>query len=141
MHHLEEQAAHLAEELMAAERLRDQAAVTAGDPARHDEVLARWQESGGDTETVLARARTSAEEDAQAATAEARQMRERAEQLRDRAIELRREVGIRATLPDARRAAEHAARAQQSERPQPPSVPPVVPPQRDGSSRGPRRGM
>ncbi|MGI5353511.1 MobF family relaxase [Streptomyces sp. CA-250714] len=138
---LEEQAARLAEELAQAEQHRDQAAVTAGDPARQEQVLADWQEAGGDFDAVLARARTTAGEDAEAAAAEARRMRERSRQLRETAAALRREGSVRATLPDDRRAAEQAARAQQSRPPQQRPAPPAVPQQRPDPSRrdGPRR--
>ncbi|MBO8189705.1 MobF family relaxase [Streptomyces spirodelae] len=138
---LEEQAVRLAEELAQAERHRDQAAVTAGDPARHEQLLADWQEAGGDVEAALARARTSAGEDTEAATVEARRMRERSRRLRETAAAIRREVSVRATLPGDRRAAEEAARAQQSRPPQQRPAPPATPqqrpdtPRRDGPSR------
>ncbi|MBO8194254.1 relaxase domain-containing protein [Streptomyces oryzae] len=138
---LDEQAARLAEELAQAEQHSGQAAVTAGEPGRHEQLLADWQEAGGDADAALTRARTSAGEDTQAATAEARRMRERSRQLRETAAAIRREVSVRATLPDDRRAAEQAARARQSRTPQQPPAPPAVPQQRPDSSRreGPRR--
>ncbi|MEU4970495.1 MobF family relaxase [Streptomyces smyrnaeus] len=140
LHRLEEQAARLAEELARAERHRDQAAVTAGEPTRHEQLLNDWQEAGGAFQAALDRARASAAEDAQAAAAEARRMRERSRQLREQAAGLRREGSVRATLPDGRRAAEQAAREQQARQPQQRPAPPAAPQQRPDSPRrdGPR---
>ncbi|MEU7317532.1 MobF family relaxase [Streptomyces sp. NPDC007083] len=142
LHRLEEQAARLAEELARAERLRDQAAVTAGEPARHEQLLNDWQEAGGTFDAALDRARTTASEDAQAAATEARRMRERSRQLREQAAALRSEGSVRATLPESRRAAERAAREQQSARPQQRPAPSPAPQQRPDSPRrdGPRQG-
>ncbi|MFE9334955.1 MobF family relaxase [Streptomyces sp. NPDC006925] len=138
---LEEQAARLAEDLARTERHRDQAAVTAGEPARHEQFLDDWQQAGGAFDAALARARTTAGEDARAAAAEAGRMRDRSRQLRETAAALRHEASVRATLPDDRRAAEQAARAQQPRPPQQRPAPPATPqqrpdpPRRDGPSR------
>ncbi|MEU8828916.1 MobF family relaxase [Streptomyces sp. NPDC048636] len=138
---LEEQAARLTEELARAERHGEQVAVTAGDPTRHEQLLADWQEAGGDFDAALTRARTTAGEDAQAAAAEARRMRERAGKLRETAAALRHEGSVRAKLPDDRRALEQAARARRPRAPQQPPASPAVPQQRPDASRreGPRR--
>ncbi|WP_326809660.1 relaxase domain-containing protein (plasmid) [Streptomyces sp. NBC_01775] len=141
LHRLEEQAARLAEQLAQAEQAGEQAAVTAGEPARHEQLLADWQEAGGEFDAALARARTTAGQDAEAAAGEAGRMRERSRQLRDSAAAVRREQSVRATLPDDRRAAEQAARAQQPRPPQQRPAPPAGPQQRPDFPRrdGPRR--
>ncbi|MBT2418007.1 relaxase domain-containing protein [Streptomyces sp. ISL-22] len=107
---LGQRAARLQAEIALAERQRDDAAVTAGAPGGHRRALEEWERAGGTLPAALAAARDSAVRGSALAERDARSMRDRSRELREEAAALRREMSVRAVLPDERRAAERQER-------------------------------
>ncbi|MFI2373158.1 MobF family relaxase [Streptomyces sp. NPDC018833] len=128
------QAARLNQEVTSAEQRRNQAEITAGDTRRHQQVLDDWRQSGGTLPAALGRARATAADGSAAAAAEAQSLRERSRQLRENAAAMRREAGLRAVLPDERRAAEQAERQRAPQRPRTPEAGPGSLPQGPGTA-------
>ncbi|MFJ3826013.1 MobF family relaxase [Streptomyces nodosus] len=129
------QAAQLDREIAQAEQQRDRAAAAAGDVRSHQRSLDEWQGAGGTLPAALAAAREAAVDGSASAESVARSLRARSRELREEAAALRREAGVRAVLPEERRAAERQERQSAARRGAVPQPGSGVPSQRPDLSR------